>query len=191
VSDDIQAHYSGMEPVDVGDLSSVREERSVIPATKGVKVKIATAENQINPANTYRQFSLRLNLVDGIGEEGKWKGKPLFTHVCYYADPTIYCSIEKTKERHPNWEDSRVEKSVTFFNKRGHLLQLKYLLKAIGAESSTVDGHTLDAILAASFVTVDITVRPRTITPTDGSESYVVQENEARNYKAVPVEDQV
>lgn len=174
MSEDTQAFYSGFEPVDVGDMSEVREIRTTIPATKGVRVKIVKADNLINASNTYRQINLQLKIVNGIDETGKYKGKVVFGKVCYYADPTVY-----TKD---------------FFKARQHLVQLKYLLKATGIANTTIDGHILEQLVEAPEIKVDITVKKRKVTVDDGvggTETIEQLDNEVRNYKAIPVEEQV
>lgn len=165
--------YSGVEPVDVGNLDDVKEERQVVPATRSVKLQITKTEDYVNEARTYRMIRLVLKIVDGIDESGKYKGKPIFTSVTYYADPNVY-----TKD---------------FFKKKQHLIQLKYLRNAIGWNSTAVDGHFLEALLG-KVVKGDIIVKKRVILVDDGSggkEETTVQDNEVRNFKALPLEEQV
>ena len=164
--------YSGVEPIDVGNLDEVREERQVIPATRGVKLIIAKAENMINKDNTYRQINLQLNLVDGLVDT-KYKNKAVFTRVCYYADPNVY-----TKE---------------WFAKRQHLVQLKYLKRAIGFTSNVVDGHLLEDLVGKQLLG-DIIIRKRKILLDDGTgnkEEVEQLDNEVRNFKALSIEQQV
>lgn len=166
-----QEWYSGVEPVDVGNLDEVREERQVIPATKGVKFQIVKAEATSNKENTYRQIALQLNMVDGI--EGKYKGKPLFARVCYYADPNAY-----TKD---------------FFTHKQHLVQLKYLKRAIGWETNTVDGHLMEELVGKQ-VLADITIKKRKVFLDDGNGGKTeeeVMDNEVRNFKPLPLDQSV
>ena len=139
-----EAYYSGVEPVEIGSLSDVVEQRTVVPATRGVKMKIRKAENMISKDNTYRQISMQLQIVQGIGDEGKYRGKVVFGRVCYYADPNKY-----TKD---------------FFKNKQHLVQLKYLGKATGIDMCGVDGYTLDKLMEAPEIVADITVRKKQIT---------------------------
>ena len=103
---------SVFDEVIIGNLDDVKEQKTIIPPTKNVRVKIVKAENRVNKDNTYRSISLQLRIVDGVGDENKWKGKILFGSVNYYADPTVY-----TKD---------------FFTSKQHLIQLKYLARATG-----------------------------------------------------------
>lgn len=164
--------YSGVEPIDVGNLDEVKEERQVIPATRSVKLAIAKAENAVNKENTYRSLNLQLSLVDGL-TDGKYKNKPIFTRVCYYADPNVY-----TKD---------------FFTKKQHLVQLKYLKRAIGFTSNVVDGHLLEELVGKQLL-ADIIVRKRKVLIDDGQggkEEVEQLDNEVRNFKALPVEQQI
>ena len=161
-----QAFYGGVEPVEFGDLTSVREQRTVIPATRGVLVKIRRAESKVNEANTYRQISLQLQLVDGL-VDGKYKGKVVFARLCYYADPNAY-----TKD---------------FFKNKQHLVQLKYLLRAVGTDKKVVDGHLLEELEAANPILCDITIKKRQRLVDDGEGGQVSVEeleNEVRNFKS-------
>ena len=169
MTDELLGNYGGVEPVDVGNLDDVREQRIVIPASKGVVVRIKKAENMINKDNTYRQINLQLQLVDGLAE-GKFKGKVVFTRVCYYADPNAY-----TKD---------------YFKNKQHLVQLKYLLRAVGATSNVVDGHLIDNLMSATPILCDITVNKKVQKVDDGTGNIVdveTLENECRNFKAYQV----
>lgn len=155
--------YHGVEPTDIGSLEDVKEVRNVIPATKGVRVKIARAENAINKDNTFRSISLGLKLVNGIDETGKYKGSFINARVCYFADPNAY-----TKD---------------FFKNKQHLVQLKYLAKATGLDFSKIDGHLIDELTTSPDIKVDITIKKRKAIINNMEEEIV--ENEARNFKAL------
>ncbi len=163
--------YAGVEPVEIGNLEDIKEERTVIPATKRVKFRIVKAENRTNEDNTYRSVNLQLRIVDGIDEEGKYKGKMLFSRVCYYADPNAY-----TKE---------------FFKKKQHLIQFKYLLKAVGLENvQKFDGKVLEQ-LENQEVYGDIVVRPRPIIHENTGEEEIILVNEVRYFKSIPVNEMI
>lgn len=178
-----EAYYSGVEPVEVGDLTSVQELRQVIPATRGVKVLVRKAEHRGNEANTFRSINLELLLSEGILSEGtegeqvvKYKGKVVFARVCYYADPEQY-----TKD---------------FFKNKQHLVQLKYLGKATGVDLTQVDGHKIDELVGKE-VLVDIGIRKRQVfeagqpVKDENGENVYQQENEVRNYKVLALEQEV
>lgn len=160
--------YNGVEPVEVSNLDDVKEIRTVIPATKSVKVKIIKAENTINKDNTYRSINLQLKLIQGIDETGKYKGKVIFARVCYYADPNVY-----TKD---------------FFHNKQHLVQLKYLMRATGIDLTKIDGHKIEELTSTPEIKADITVKKRIIEVDDGTgvkSKEEILENEARNFKAL------
>jgi len=125
---------NGIEQVVVGDLNDVIEQKFVIPNTKHVKFMVRKATNKANKDNTWRGINLQLSIVDGIDEEGKYKGKVLFSMITYYADPTIY-----TKD---------------FFKTKQHLVPLKYLLKATGLDP-IIDDEFLNK-LEGTFLYGDI-----------------------------------
>jgi hypothetical protein len=164
--------YGGVEPIDVGNLDDVKEERQVIPASKGVELQIVNAEIKANKANTYRSIKLQLRLTQGL-VDGKYKNKIVFTSVCYYADPTVY-----TKD---------------FFTKKQHLIQLKYLKRAIGYESNTVDGHLIDELNNKQLLG-DIVVKKSKFMVDNGKggkEEIEQLDNEVKNFKSMSVEMQV
>jgi len=164
--------YGGVEPVEVGNLDDVKEERSVIPAAKGVELQVVKAEIKSNKANTYRNIHLQLRLTQGL-VNGKYKGKIVFCSVCYYADPNVY-----TKD---------------FFTKKQHLVQLKYLKRAIGYESNTVDGHLLEELTGKQLLG-DITIKKSKFMIDDGKggkEQVEQLDNDVKNFKSMPAEMQV
>ena len=143
LSDDVKEYYGGVEPVDVGNLDDVKEQKSVIPATKDVLFRIKKAELRIIQDNTWRSINLQLQLVNGIGEEGKYKNKVLFSNVPYYADPIKY--------------------SGDYFKSKQHLLPLKFLRKATGLELNPIDGHTVEQLEKAPYIKASITIRQRKV----------------------------
>lgn len=110
--------FDVMEPLDVGDLSDVQ--KSLIPPTNGVKLRIKKVTSTANQAGTFRQLSISFVLEDGVllGEEMKYKGAIIFMRICYFADPIAY-----TKD---------------FFKTKQHLLPLKQLLKALEEDVTKV-----------------------------------------------------
>lgn len=172
---DVIESYGGVEEVDIGDLSQVREERQVIPATRRVRVKIIKTENRFNADNTYRWINLSLRLMRGIEVENenetitKFKGAVVFGRVCYYADPISY-------------DDD-------FFKKKQHLVQLKYLINATGLTTTKIDGHFIELLIESPEILVDITVRKRKAV-IEGEELEIT-ENEVRNYKPLDITEQV
>ncbi len=173
-------YYNGVEPVEVGDMSGIKRENPVMPATKGVKVEIVNTENRINEANTYRWIRLQLRVVDGIqipndvsGEvETKYKGMSIFTNACYFVDMVNGVSTNTGKKY----------SEINMFKKKQHLLNLKNLSEATGIDLTLVDGHRIEE-LKGMTVKADIT------TSTNKKTGEI--NNEARNFKVVPLEDSV
>lgn len=162
------------QPVEVGNLDEVKETRSVVPATKGVKVQITKVDLRNNKENTYRSLNLTLKIVDGVDAEGKYKNKVVFGRVCYYADPTAY-----TKD---------------FFKTKQHLIALKQLSKATGIDAHVIDMEFVNKLITANPIKVDITVRKRIVPIDDGTGTIIEEErmeNEVRNYRAIPASELV
>lgn len=160
-SNELGEFYGGVEPVDVGNLDDVKEQRTVLPPTKRVRIKITKAEITTNNENTYRWIGLTVRLVNGIDELGKFKDKPMFANVCYYADPSKY--------------------TADFFATKQHLVGLKYLMKATGLELKRIDGHVPGLLVEAPEIYCDI------IQKKDKQSGELV--NELKNYQAIPIEE--
>lgn len=161
--------YSGVEPVEVGNLDEVKEQKTLIPATKGVLFKIKKADNFVSKDNTYKMINLQLQIVEGIGEDHKYKNKVMFARVTYFADPNKYTN--------------------DFFKAKQHLVQLKYLLRSVGCSTNVVDGHLLDELMNSQPILADITIKPNKRLIDDGTGTGTVtevveMENEVRNFKA-------
>ena len=85
------AENTGIEEVDVGDLSDVQDTPPLIPPAKGVKLIIKRISPRQNEGATWRWINLGLQLVDGIGEEGKYKNMYVNSeNIAYYADKEKY-----------------------------------------------------------------------------------------------------
>lgn len=166
-----ETYFAGIEPVEIGNLEEIKETRSVIPATRRVRMKIRKAEILVNPETTYRSLNLQLQLSQGIGSDGKYKNKVVFSRICYYADPNVYVK--------------------DFFKNRQHLVPLKQLSKATGIDLSKVDGHTPELLEQAPEVLADITIRKRSYQDPATGEVIETMDNDARNFTALPLTDQV
>ncbi len=106
-----------------GDLSDVKEERSILPPTKGLKVRVAKASINSTKDKSLAGLGLDLVIVDGIesvdtetGEtEYRYKNKHLFTNgsleLCFFADTEVKVS---------DW-----------FKTKQHLVEFKKFLTAL------------------------------------------------------------
>lgn len=153
----------------VGDLSDVKEERDLLPPTQDVDFIIKKAHTKANPDNTYRQISLQVNIENGIqvGDELKWKNKPMFVDVCYYADDTKY-----TKD---------------FFKKKQHLVLLTQLCSALGEDLKSV--RLNDAFLGSLHgrrIKANIVQRMKRFTAKDGTKVENMQ-NEVKGFKKAEI----
>ena len=164
-SETSEVGFSVVEEVEVGDLTQVKEEKQLVPAAKRVKMRVKKAESQASKDNAYRWINLQLQIVEGIDAEGAYKGKVVFGKVCYFADMAKYGEKD-------------------FFKKKQHLIQLRYLLEALGLDLATVKIN--DAFMqgiANQIVLADIT-------QTKGDEEYG-PDNEVKNFREVPAESMV
>ena len=77
--------FDVMDNYDVADLTDVKQEQTLLPVTKGLKVRIAKATTQMNKAKDIYSLKLELRIVDGIAnpETGmsQYVNKPLFTGI--------------------------------------------------------------------------------------------------------------
>ena len=77
--------FEVMDNYDVADLTDVKQEQSILPATKGLKVRIAKAATQTNKAKDIYSLKLELRIVDGIANPEsnmmQYVNKPLFTGI--------------------------------------------------------------------------------------------------------------
>ena len=168
--------YSTLEAEGLGsndvvvDLTDVKEIKQLIPASKGVVMKISKASLEANDAGVWKWVKLNLTIVNGIDEEGKYKNTHLFQNVCYFADPKKY-----TAEGY---------KSRDYFLKNQHLVPLKYLVNAVGLELKglPMNDEFIDNIVGKT-VLADISQSPVKM---NGEKTGEFQ-NEVRNFK--PIQD--
>ena len=128
--------FNVQEPLDVQDLSDVKEEKNLTPVTKNLKVRVAKAglmsnENkEQNKVANIKSLKLELRIVDGIAtvdtESGetimKYVNKPLFTglmDVIVWADLTVPHAKGGTRADQDWWK------------KKQHLVGLSQFCKAL------------------------------------------------------------
>ena len=130
------------EEVEVMDLTDVKQERSLMPVTKGLKVRIAKASVVTNEnaekgkvADT-KGLGLELRVVDGIEfqdpESGeitfKFKNKPLFVsralELCYWADMNAVAASGKNA--------GKVRSEIDWWKKNQQYVGFKMFCEALG-----------------------------------------------------------
>lgn len=103
--------FDVVEEIVVGDLTDVKEQRSIVPPSQNVKVRIAKASMQENKSKDIKGLKLEVRIVDGIEvmdtesgvSELKYQNKPLFTNLmdlCFFADPSTRNSNWFTTKQH-------------------------------------------------------------------------------------------
>jgi len=151
--------FAVVEEVSLGDLSNVKEEKPLIPPTSKVRFLIKTASADDNNKN-WRVLNLELRIVDGIqvGEILKYKNKPMFQRVCYYAPK------EATNKKGMLYADCE------WFQKKQHLVEFVNLCKALDIETKDVKVNNAFVVgLVGKYVVANIIQKPNTYTKTDGT----------------------
>lgn len=111
--------FDVVDEVEIGDLSTVKEDQQLLPPTNNALLSIKQASNRVSQDGGLRKISLQLKLVEGIGEDRKYAGKVLFADVTYWADTTKYTAEKYTGKN------------------RAYLNELKLLLSALGYDIAT------------------------------------------------------
>jgi hypothetical protein len=142
--DDVQV----TEEVALGDLTDVKEQKQIVPASSGVLMKIAKAGTMTSKNGDIKSLKLELRIVDGISvidpatgtEEVKYKNKPMFTSMMDL----------------PYWCDTAVKTSKWWQTKQ-YLLNFKKLCLAldIDIKSVTVNDAFLEVLIDRELL-VDI-----------------------------------
>lgn len=149
--------FEVVDQFDVQDLTDVKQEQNLFPATKDLKVRIAKASLQQNKNKNIYALKLELRTVDGIAGEGGTMTRvnaPLFTSLMdlvYGADLNV---------------DGRAEKN--WWKNKQHLVEFKNLMNALGVPLS---GIKVNDEFLASLVgqEVLVTVRHEAEKVDDGS----------------------
>lgn len=149
------------EEIMVGDLTEVKEQRSVIPPTQNLKVRINKAGVQENKNKDIRSLKLDLRIVDGIEvldkesgvSELKYVNKPLFTNLmdlCFWADPST---------KNSNW-----------FVTKQHLVGLKKFCIALDIELTNfkVNDEFLSGLLGKELLVDVVHEEEETLDSTTG-----------------------
>lgn len=154
--DDVQV----TEEVVIGDLTDVKEQKQIVPASSGVKVRIAKAGTMVSKNGDIKSLKLELRIVDGISvvnqetgeEEVKYKNKPMFTSIMDI----------------PFWCDTAVKTKAWWVNKQ-YLLNFKKLCLALDLDikAQTVNDSFLEMLLDRE-VLVDIRHEENTVVSPEG-----------------------
>jgi len=163
-------------------LADVKDESSLIPASKNVKLLIKNVEvretKKDGSISDWRTLNIQLQLVDGIDENGKYKNSNVFGSVVYYVNPE---AINSKGVAHG---------SQDYYKRR--FSDLKMFVKAIGddlsavkldMESLTEYANALSVGAVGKSVIANINVQAGT----DGYDD----KNEVRYYKAISIEDSI
>ena len=132
----------------IGDLTDVKEQKQIVPASSGVLMRITKAGTMASKNGDIKSLKLELRIVDGIlvtdaetGEqEVKYKNKPMFTSMIDL----------------PYWCDTAVKTSKWWQTKQ-YLINFKKLCIAldIDIKSVTVNDAFLESLIDRELI-VDI-----------------------------------
>jgi len=162
-----QVPFDVTEEEVVGDLTQVKEQRSLVPAASNVKMRIAKAGTQINKDKDIKSLKIEVRIVDGIevpvldpetnqptGESrAMYINKPMFTgfmDLVYFGNPNT---------RTGKW-----------WKTKQHLVQFKKFCDALGFDLKDikVNDAFLNTIIDAE-VLVDIQHEEETAETVDGN----------------------
>jgi len=123
------------EPVVIEDMTDVKEQRSLMPVTSKLKVRVNNLAIQISKGMDIKWLSGRLDVVDGIEStnqetgmtEMKYINKPIFLNP---MDLAIWAAPEKA-------DPATNPKSHEWFKKKQYLVEFKKFLVALGVDVKT------------------------------------------------------
>jgi hypothetical protein len=146
------------EAYDVQDLTDVKQESNLLPATKGLKVRVAKAKQQANKDNDIYSLKLELRIVDGIpNADGvpQYVNKPMFTGIM----DLVYGAKLDIKDRSNN----------KWWKAKQHLVEFKKFCQAMDISlSSIVINDEFFSNLIGREVLVDVVHEAKTITDAEG-----------------------
>ena len=164
--------FDVLEDIEVEDLTTVRETRSVMPAVSGLKVRIHKAAVQSNNDDDIKSLRLQLHVVDGIetatddgSVEYKYKGKMLFTglmDLVFKADLTVV-------SKNPKHGGKRREE-VDWWKNHQHRVEFSKFCKALELplQGLRVNDDFLNQITGQE-ITVDVKLEAETQADADGN----------------------
>lgn len=134
------------EEIVVGDLSEVKEQKFIVPATANVKVRIQKASVAVNKDKDVKFLKLELRIAEGIlNEEGipQYVNKPMFTNtgnpaegLVIWADTTVKGRDQKDwwKNRQYQIECVKFLKALDFPIKPAPNVTDEFLQSLLGRE---------------------------------------------------------
>ena len=145
--------YDVIDNYDVADLTDVKQEQSILPVTKGLKVRIAKASTQMNKAKDIYSLKLELRIVDGIvNDEGvaQYVNKPIFTGIM----DLVYGAKDSA---------TRDNEGKHWWKTNQHLVEFKNFCKALDINLSGIKvNDEFVANLIGKEVLVDVTHEAQT-----------------------------
>ena len=144
---------------EVQDLTNIKQESTLMPVTKGLKVRISKASTQENKDKDIYSLKLELRVVDGIlNNEGiaQYINKPLFTGIM----DLVYGAKLDVKDRANNkwWKNNQ------------HLVEFKNFCNALDIPLSgiKIDDEFIANLINKEFL-VDVLHEAQTLPDADGN----------------------
>lgn len=160
------------EEVVIEDLSAVKEQKSLVPVTPKLRVKIAKASVQKSKGGDIKSLKLEVRIVDGIevsdketgAVEVKYKNKPMFTGM---MDLVVWADLTVKNRGNSEW-----------WKTRQYQVELRKFLSALGYDPKSPPKINDDffAVIADQEVLVDVTHEEESIKRVNeniGHEEYV------------------
>jgi hypothetical protein len=151
--------FNVTDPYDVQDLTDVKQDKNLLPVTKGLKVLISKAAPQANKDKDIYSLKLELRIVDGIQNAdgvAQYINKPMFTGIMdlvYGADTTVKGRSES------NW-----------WKNKQHLVEFKNFCKALDISLSGIKiNDDFFTELIGKELLVDVTHEAETATDATGN----------------------
>lgn len=165
----------------IDDLTDVKEEKAIVPATKDVRmfikdVQVRDRTKEGEPLN-WKTLNVTFTLVDGINVEGTqlYVNKNMFKNICYSINKDHY------------------DMSKPFFGKQQYLVELKQLLEAVGAELKGLSVTMIRERLIGKQVLGSIIQQKETVKDKETGERVETGDfiNDIKWFKPVPAEMRV
>ena len=161
-----------IKPVDIGDLDDVVEQKTLIPPTRGVKLRIKKVKPVESKDQKWLGMNVALVLEDGVvieeGGEPKYKGMAVYQTVTYYADPEKY--------------------TKNYFKTKQHLVDLKNLMKATTlSDPTTINDKTFEELVGQVVIGNIVQVAETRKNEDGDKEKTGVMINEVKNIKPVDI----
>ncbi len=157
----MQEGYEVIDAFDVQDLSEVKQDSNLFPATKDLKVRIAKAQTQKNKDEDIYSLKLELRVVDGIPNNDGGTSRVNAVLFNSLMD-LVYGANTEVKGRSEN----------RWWKNKQHLVEFKNLMNALGISLSGIKiNEEFLSSLVGQEVLVTVRHEAETIKNSDGTKT--------------------